>query len=331
MPPYTTLRPAKFTSGWSSHIFWLKCSWAVLRTKLVHIMCSSETVRPRGCTIVSPGVKSSKRLSSRVKRWRSFTSALQEPLRDHLVLDLGGALEDAEDPRVAPEALRGELPRVAVAAEDLHRLAGDVLGHLRAEGLGHPRFQVAALAGVLHPGRVVGELPPGLDLRRHVRELVADYLELADRLAELRPLLRIAQRRFERGLRPAHRARRGLDARDLVGAHQLPESLPLGAAQQILGGNLVAVELQGVRVHPLVPDGRDDAAGELRRMEVVPGRLGDEEDGDPVVLAGRVRVGDHGRAEQMGLVRPGAPGLLAADQVLVALLQRPALDPGRVA
>src|SRR5207248_10278623 len=105
-------------------------------------------------------------------------------------------LEDAEDARVAPEALRRELPRIAVPAEDLHRLAGHVLGHLGAERLRHPGLEIAALAGVLHPGGVVGALPPGLDLRREARELWADDLELADRLSELRPLLRVAQRRF---------------------------------------------------------------------------------------------------------------------------------------
>src|SRR5438067_2080584 len=207
MPPYTTRRPSNVTCGWSSHIFWLKWSWAVLSTKFVHIMCSSEIVRP----------------------------------------------------------------------------------------------------------------------------LVADDLELADRLSELRPLLRVAQRCFQRRLRDAHRARRRLDASDLVGAHQLPEALPFDAAEEVLRRHLVPVELQRVGVHPLVADGRDRAAGELRWMELVTGGLGDEEDGEPVVLAGGLRIGDHRRAEQMRLVRPGAPGLLAGDEVLVALLHGPALDSGRVA
>src|SRR5207302_10739902 len=57
----------------------------------------------------------------------------------------------------------------------------------------------------------------------------------------------------------------------------------------------------------------------------------DEKDGDPVVLALRLRVRHHRRAEEVRLVRPGAPGLLAGDEVLVALPHRPALDPRGIA
>jgi hypothetical protein len=52
---------------------------------------------------------------------------------DHQLLDLGGALEDVIDLRVAVPALDGELARVAVAAEDLHR------------ALGHPHGDLAGL------------------------------------------------------------------------------------------------------------------------------------------------------------------------------------------
>src|SRR5207302_6743295 len=109
-------------------------------------MCSSLTVRPRGCTMVSPTVKSSYRLSSRVK----CTLTLQQSLGDHFVLNLGSSLEDPEHARIAPEALRGKLARITIAAEDLHRFRRHVLGHLGAKSLRHPRFQIAALAGVLH-------------------------------------------------------------------------------------------------------------------------------------------------------------------------------------
>jgi hypothetical protein len=43
----------------------------------------------------------------------------QQPLGDDFGLDLAGALEDAEQPPIAPEALGRELLRVAVATEDL--------------------------------------------------------------------------------------------------------------------------------------------------------------------------------------------------------------------
>jgi hypothetical protein len=50
--------------------------------------------------------------------------------RDHELLDLGGALEDVIDLRVAVPALDGVLARVAVAAEDLDRALGDPYGDL---------------------------------------------------------------------------------------------------------------------------------------------------------------------------------------------------------
>jgi len=170
-----------------------------------------------------------------------------------------------------------------------------------------------------------------LRLRGHVRQLVADHLELADRLAELRPLLRVAERRLQGRLRHAHRPRSRLDARDLVRRHQLVEAFTGRPAEQVLRRHLVPVELQRVRVHPLVPDGGDLAPRQLRRMEVVPGRLGDEQDGDPVVLLGRLRIGDHRGAQDVRLVGPGAPRLLAGHGVVIAVEHGAALDPRRVA
>src|SRR5208282_4014754 len=131
---------------------------------------------------------------------------LHDTPADDLVLDLAGALEDRQHARVAPEALRLELHRVSVAAMHLHRLARDPLGHLGGERLGQSGLVVASLASVFFGGGEVAKLPRGLDLDGHVRQLVPDHLEVADRLAELLAVLRILDRAFERRLRHADAA-----------------------------------------------------------------------------------------------------------------------------
>src|SRR3712207_7616720 len=50
----------------------------------------------------------------------------------------------------------------------------------RSEQLGHPGFEVGALAGVLQAGGLQRQKPGGLDLGGHVRELELDRLMLRD-------------------------------------------------------------------------------------------------------------------------------------------------------
>ena len=92
----------------------------------------------------------------------------KQPLGDDFVLDFARALEDAEDARVAPEALRRIFARISVAAEDLHHLRRHALGHLGGEHLGHARLEIAARARVLLLARVVGRAgaPPRSRRRR---------------------------------------------------------------------------------------------------------------------------------------------------------------------
>ena len=54
---------------------------------------------------------------------RSANVHARDAAGDHEALDLGGAFEDRVDLRVAVPALDGVLAHVAVAAEDLDRLA----------------------------------------------------------------------------------------------------------------------------------------------------------------------------------------------------------------
>src|SRR5680860_762746 len=82
---------------------------------------------------------------------------LQKLLADHHALDLRGPLADQQQRRVAVEALDLVLLRVAIAAVDAEALLDALLAGLRGEQLRHPRLQVGALAGVLHPRRLAGE------------------------------------------------------------------------------------------------------------------------------------------------------------------------------
>ncbi len=103
----------------------------------------------------------------------------------------GCALVDLGDLGVAHHPLDRVVADVAVAAQQLHRVGGDLHGHVRGEALarrGHERQVRGPLArhGPLGPGRRgVGELPGRLDLHGHVGQHELHALELGDGLAEL--------------------------------------------------------------------------------------------------------------------------------------------------
>ena len=66
-----------------------------------------------------------------------------------------------------------------------------------------------------------------LDLRRHVGQLELDRLVLADRLAEGLALLRVADRRLERGAGDADGARGDVDAADLEAVEDVLHAVSL--------------------------------------------------------------------------------------------------------
>src|SRR5207248_1145216 len=161
----------------------------------------------------------------------SGPASLQPKLaRDDGQLDLRRPLGDGHEARVAPKALDRELGDVAVAAEDLHRLPGDPLGDLGGEQLGHRRL-AHAISPIEEPGRAPHRGARRLDLRRHARELEFDGLELRDRLAELLALPGVLERRLERRLGDADRARGVRDPPALERARHLLEAA-LDAAEQ---------------------------------------------------------------------------------------------------
>src|SRR5438045_3668191 len=118
-------------------------------------------------------------------KWRSqfqspkpFVEALvppaQQPSRDHLRLDLRGALEDIENACIAEDAGDRVFGRVPVAAVDLERVVGVGPGGARGQELRHAGLDVAAAVAVLLARREVRELTRDHGLDRHPRELAAD-------------------------------------------------------------------------------------------------------------------------------------------------------------
>src|SRR6187551_766557 len=180
---------------------------------------------------------------------------LQQLLTDHHALDLRGPLADQEQRRVAVEALDLVLLRVAVATVDAEALLDALLAGLRGEQLRHPRLQVGALTGVLHPRRFTGDKSGRLDLGRHVGELELDRLVLGDRLAEGLALLAVAEGQLQRPLGDADTARGDVYPADLERVHHLHETLSdasLLTTQYPLGRAAVAVVDQLGRLDALV-------------------------------------------------------------------------------
>ena len=118
----------------------------------------------------------------------------------------------------------------------------------------------------------MGELLGGLDLRRHLGELVADHLEAADRAAERLALLGVLERALEHAL-GARVAARGADqalALELPG--DVVEALALLAEDRVdrhpdvVEGELARV--RGVHAH-LLELGRDREAGDVVALVVL--------------------------------------------------------------
>src|SRR5581483_6606408 len=72
--------------------------------------------------------------------WKSALGAGERRAGDDDALHLARPLVDHRDPRVAEVPLGAELPDVAVAPMDLHRVVADADGRLAGEHLGHRRL-----------------------------------------------------------------------------------------------------------------------------------------------------------------------------------------------
>src|SRR6476659_2374957 len=140
---------------------------------------------------------------------RDFT---QQRTRDDEPLYLRRAPVVLGDLRIAVVALGRELLRVAVAAEDLDRLAGLAAGDGGGEELRLRALDGVRAAGLLQARGAVAQRAGGLDVGLQVGELVGDRLEARDRAAEGAALLRVVRGDVERGLRDADRLGGDADA-----------------------------------------------------------------------------------------------------------------------
>src|SRR5439155_25769348 len=131
---------------------------------------------------------------------------------DDALLDLAGALEDGGETGVAPVALDLVFSGVAIAPVHLDAVAGDLDRHLGGQQLHHGRFLLALLPEVDEVRHLAVERTRLLHARRHLGDLEADRLEVADRMLELHSRLRVGDAVLYRATSQAHCARRGVHA-----------------------------------------------------------------------------------------------------------------------
>jgi hypothetical protein len=131
--------------------------------------------------------------------------ALEHVGADEVPLRLDGAGAEAQAPDVAVGPLDRVLPRVAVAAEELHRLVAHELGGQVGSRLGHRRLErrrrAAGAGQVDGPGQ---QQAGGVELGRHVGDLPLQALQRGDRLAVHLPLVHVADGVLEGALGGAH-------------------------------------------------------------------------------------------------------------------------------
>src|SRR5262250_1527712 len=268
------------------------------------------------------------RKARRVGRWvmRSLLGArsnAEQLLGDDHALDLIRALVDLHDLGVAHVPLDRELARVAVTAEDLYGVGGDLHGGVACPALGHRRLVgVAADALVDLTRGVVHHEPRRVNLHGHVGEHELDALEGGDRLAELLPLLRVCGRRVERGLADADRHRARHRPRDVERAHRDLESLAL-LTQALLDrhGAVREVERHGGRAA--------DAHLLLFLADREAGRAPlDEERRDAPGALARIDRGEDG--DHVGVIAVRAPLLRSVQDVVIALVHRRGPEARRV-
>src|SRR4051794_27435705 len=159
---------------------------------------------------------------TRARPWRTITSSAQhaafttpnrgtslqpERLRDDVLLDLRRSSVDRRDHRAAQIALHRVLGRVSVAAHDLDALERAPLRKLGRGELHHRRLlrQHASRILVGQARDPAHEEPALREVGSHVRELVRDRLERADRTPELLALLGVGEGVVERALRQSER------------------------------------------------------------------------------------------------------------------------------
>src|SRR3954451_3967137 len=241
---------------------------------------------------------------------------------DDVEHDLVGARADAVQAHVAPDALDPVLLHVARAAVDLDALVGDLDGDARGVQLGHRDLADRVLAVLEAPRGDVDHLAGGLGLGRHLGELVADDLEVADLPAERLALEGVLHGHLEAAL-GARDAPRGAD-------QPLALELPADVVEALA---LLAEHRRGRHAHVLEGEQRGVAGVHAELLELLLADdarqvHGHEEQRDAAVAGLRVGLGDED--DHVGAVAVGDVGLRAVDYVLVAVAHRARLDAGDV-
>ena len=115
----------------------------------------------------------------------------------------------------------------------------------------------AALAVVHLGGDVIHELPRGLDLARHPRDLEARLLKVRDRHAELNAFVRVRHRVFQRAAREPDGTRRRVRARRIQERNGVLEALRVAAGDDVVLRNTATVEGEFERLPAEVADLRN--------------------------------------------------------------------------
>src|SRR3954447_8502780 len=241
-----------------------RCTKKLLPTRTVLVAARAWVPATASRATTSPASRSFLMVALYVLGWPAVLGLArciaQEGAGDDEPLDLARALVDLGHLGVAVVALGRELLRVAVAAEDLDRLAGLAAGDGAREQLRLRALDAVRPSGLLEPRRAPDQRARRLDLGLHVGQLVLDRLKAGDRPAEGRPLARVAGRQLQGGLRDADRLRGDPDAprveRGQRDAHPLPglaQALARRVVEREVGGR------GGVQAH-LVLLARDGEA-----------------------------------------------------------------------
>src|SRR5213594_3994333 len=245
----------------------------------------------------------------------------EDAVGDEIAHHLERAAADREHACVAHHALQRQRAAVAGGAVDLQRLAGDLLGRLRRERLGLRRLQRVGEAMAGTGGRAVDHQARGVDLDRHVGELPADALEVADGPAELVARARVGERLFVGALGQAERHGGRAEPLTVVGGHQLLEAVP-GPDQQVVSGNLAALEVQ------LALGNAAQAHHEFAPADAEARRVALDEDAADALGAGAAAEAPVHEIEPRR-AGPGDPALVAVDPVTRLRLLDPRLHVGR--
>src|SRR6516225_2323499 len=121
--------------------------------------------------------------------------------RNDEALNFAGTFANRAELRISIELLGRVVLDETVAAVHLHAFVGHAHGDFTGEKLGHTRFtREADIFLISEPGGLINKQARSFNLSGHVGKLELNGLKLADGLAELLALFRIASGGFQRAL-----------------------------------------------------------------------------------------------------------------------------------